>query len=413
MNLVILASQVSPYHNARFVGATRHFDTVHVVSTANAGDFPEFLAKSLGEYALHRLFDGREAYTAAANDMQRRMSPEDIVDKPRALPPVERGARLKALREKLSPGIEIRGELEPSDALVDKFVSMQEAGVLRYISWEYLTQRHLDIRGKKKVPGIDLDNDMRLRVAEVAKEETVDNTTDLKLVEALQRRGAALEIANLMSFSQHQKLIALYRREYARDPLPDFHQVSWAQIQRADEEVFVRFAEETRDGLPLGSDGRLALDKLVDDVLKEHRITACLAPKQKPVARPDASSQHGGGGASRSGGGGGDKRMANELNQLKAQVKKLKAQGPSGKGQGKGPKGGGKSPKGGSKGKMPSELVGLNSHFNGKPICYAYNCASGCLRSVDNLGSCGRGQHVCARCGGNHPAHYQNCPKRG
>lgn len=65
MRLVILTSQVSHYHNARFVGATNDFKDLHVISAANAGDFPEFLAGSFGEYTLHRLYDGRQEYASA------------------------------------------------------------------------------------------------------------------------------------------------------------------------------------------------------------------------------------------------------------------------------------------------------------------------------------------------------------
>lgn len=66
MKLVIFTAQVSPYHNARYVAATKYFNEVHVVSSVNAGDFSEFLATSLGDYTLHRLYVGRGEYTAAA-----------------------------------------------------------------------------------------------------------------------------------------------------------------------------------------------------------------------------------------------------------------------------------------------------------------------------------------------------------
>jgi glycosyltransferase involved in cell wall biosynthesis len=66
MRLAILTLQISPYHNARYVSAARHFDDVHVVSNLNAGDFTEFIAKDLGSYAVHRTFEGQEAYAAAA-----------------------------------------------------------------------------------------------------------------------------------------------------------------------------------------------------------------------------------------------------------------------------------------------------------------------------------------------------------
>lgn len=65
MKLVIFTTQVSSYHNARYVGATKHIDDVHVISSVNAGDFPELLAKSIGKYTLHKLYNGREEYAAA------------------------------------------------------------------------------------------------------------------------------------------------------------------------------------------------------------------------------------------------------------------------------------------------------------------------------------------------------------
>lgn len=65
MRLLILTLQVSPYHDARYVGALRYFEEVDVLSTVNAGDFDEFVAQSTGRYTLHRLYGGREAYQAA------------------------------------------------------------------------------------------------------------------------------------------------------------------------------------------------------------------------------------------------------------------------------------------------------------------------------------------------------------
>jgi glycosyltransferase involved in cell wall biosynthesis len=122
LNLVIFASQVSPYHNARFVGATKHFDKVHVVSTMNAGDFPEFLAKSLGEYSLHRLFDGHEAYAAAAVSGALSQSVRDILDRlqPDAIAAAgwtapESLAALEYGREKFVPTV-VMSESQADDA---------------------------------------------------------------------------------------------------------------------------------------------------------------------------------------------------------------------------------------------------------------------------------------------------------
>ena len=65
MKLAVLTAQISPYHNARFVGAAKEFDEVHVVSSVNDGDFPEFLATSLGDYKIHFICDGRKDYKEA------------------------------------------------------------------------------------------------------------------------------------------------------------------------------------------------------------------------------------------------------------------------------------------------------------------------------------------------------------
>lgn len=66
MRLVILTLQISPYHNARYVGASRLFPDLHVVSTMNSGDFSEFITDDVGTYSVHRLYEGRQCYTAAA-----------------------------------------------------------------------------------------------------------------------------------------------------------------------------------------------------------------------------------------------------------------------------------------------------------------------------------------------------------
>ena len=73
-----------------------------------------------------------EAYSAAAQDIGRRLSPDAPEDKPaKTLPPEERVARLNALKARVEPGIKVLGELEPSNALVDKYVDMREREQLR------------------------------------------------------------------------------------------------------------------------------------------------------------------------------------------------------------------------------------------------------------------------------------------
>ena len=85
--------------------------------------------------------------------------------------------------------------------------------------------------------------------------------------------------------------------------------------------------------------------------------------------------------------------------------------GACGKGSGKGGRG-----KGADKQKkdrdrrLPKELIGFSSSYNGKPVCFAYNL-DGCNQTVNGVNECGKGLHVCMRCGGNHSQRYRQCPK--
>ena len=97
--------------------------------------------KALKPAIRHLYFD---AYTMVAADSARRLNSDPEPERPRNLPPQERAERLARLKEKVKP-IKVLGETEPSDTLVDKFCTMQENGILRYVPWEDITRRDLEI----------------------------------------------------------------------------------------------------------------------------------------------------------------------------------------------------------------------------------------------------------------------------
>ena len=355
--------------------------------------------------AVRRLY--YECYGAAGADLHRRMAPEAEQEKPRQLPKEERAARLQALKVKLGSGFDIEGETEPSDLLVDKFVTMQEKGVLRYLQWDELTKWESEVKGEpKKDPYFALAG-KHLEYREAIEELTADTASDLKLLNALERRGVALELAQLMSYDVHKGIVKWFMREYNRAAAPGHAKITLLQIKNADEEIFVRLAAITRIGLQLAADGSLVLDGLVPDILKDTRVTTHLAQLQltNPALRnfsgePAASSGH-----SKAA----EKRFASELANLKAENKRLRnaASGQKGKGKGKDK---GKKSKGGKNyenSPMPRELWGLESKTgNGVPLCFGYNSRSGCKNAPEH-GGCSRGRHLCAikGCEGKHPAY--------
>ena len=212
-----------------------------------------------------------ESYSVAAVDMARRMSPDSEPEKPRQLPKEERASRLEDLRPKLGLGFEIEEETEPSDLLVDKLVTMQERGALKYVPWDELTKWGAEARAEpKKDPyfKISTDNYQRkfLELEEPTTEQVADTGTDLKLTNALARRGVAMELAHLMSYKVHDTMVKWYLREYARLPVPVYAKISLTQIRNTDEEIFVRLAALTRVGLQLAPDGSYPLDALLPGV---------------------------------------------------------------------------------------------------------------------------------------------------
>ena len=91
------------------------------------------------EHAVRRLFF--EAHAMAQADLSRRISnPDEEGKAPRKLPIEERGERWRLLKLEL-PNLNLRGDLEPSQALVDKFVDMEELNQVRYFKWEEYTKR--------------------------------------------------------------------------------------------------------------------------------------------------------------------------------------------------------------------------------------------------------------------------------
>ena len=353
--------------------------------------------------AVRRLY--WESYSRAAVDMHRRMSPEAETAITRQLPKEERGARLAALKAKLGVGFEVAEETEPSDLLVDKFVTMQERGVLKYLQWEELTKWDTEIRGEPKKDPYFRFVGKHLEYEEPLAGQTADTASDLKLANAFTRRGIALELAQLMSYTVHNGMVQMFLRGYARTAVAGHAEISLIQIKNADEEVFVRLAAKTRLGLNLGPGGVFPLDALLPDILKEQSVVTHLAPLQlsNPSTRMLTSEPSSSGGQSKA-----EKRYANDVASLKAENKRLKAANNNSKGKGKGKDKGKKGNKNNryDNGPMPRELWGLESKTpNGAPICFGYNPQSG-RQNASEHGGCRRGKHVCAKkgCGGQHPA---------
>ena len=209
-----------------------------------------------------------------------------------------------------------------------------------------------------------------------------------------------------MHFSVHELLIAWYFEEMDREPLDRYSGITLEQVKRCDREVWLRLGKLNQAGFqgrtwPLED---LPLDNHLKQVMVEHRVVSLLNPLPLPSG---SRSQHDNGESSK------NKRLTNELNQLRSQLKKSKTDStaPRRKNNDSVNKAGGKGT--GKKGRpppMPRELIGFSSVYEGQKLCFDYNLEKGCThKGVDG---CDRGIHRCMfpGCGDKHSV--VSCPMR-
>ena len=365
-----------------------------------------------------------ESYSIMASEMRNIVEAPPDSDRPRTLAGAERFDRLKVLKAKyngLGMEIELEPELEPADSVIDKFVTMQETGVLRYLRWDEIGSRIIEVRGKKRVPTIGVDADGIVRQTVVGSEAIADVSTALQLVHMFQRRGIAMHMARLMDYMVRQRLASFLVRHLNLPPLPNHSPVFMSRLARADEEIFVRMADMTREGLSLDLvTGEYPLNSLVPIITTETRITMLLNPIPHGAGKNSAGSSMDhlvsglGDPKKQKRALQEDKAKDNKIRKLEAALAAANKSGNKGGGKGKDKgKGQGKD-KGKRSVSMPPDLRGMESRFQDRPICFDFNLRHGCRLAVGPDGACQKGMHVCAQrgCAGNHAATSSTCPKR-
>ena len=378
-----------------------------VITQTTSGDVPDDRMP-----VIRRLF--YEAYTLYSSEMKDRVDRRDE-DQPRKLAGPERQYRRKEQSLRLS-GLELRGELEPSHALVDLVQSMADENTLKYVRWEQCSKR------EQEIMGIRLDPiwrpDARGVVRETFETEALraDTSTDLLLSNALRRRSLAFDQCNLCRYDTMEAWSTTLMNAYMRSPPRGFKRVSLEQLQAADIELFRCLMEATGDGIRPTADGRQPIQDLLPELTKSSEVRLFLMPLQSAGGGLD----QGGNGASKRKTDNDDQgdRFSKVLARIEGRLQKIEGRGGNSGGGGSSSSSSGKNKgkgKGKNKGKngkffqMPAELRSLKpSGPNGRGRCFAFNL-EGCS-SAEPGGSCEKGEHVCMRCGGNHS--QRNCPKK-
>ena len=167
-----------------------------------------------------------ESYTLAAADMQQRLERKDD-SVPRKLATAERAARYHDQVRRLA-GIDMSGELEPSNALIDLVYHMTEEDQLRYVRWEECTKRDQELMGIKSDPVWKPDSSGLIRETKVQAELQAETDTDLKLRLALQRRSLAFDQARLCDYNTFERWTQVIWRPTPRSHQMDTSKSRWS-----------------------------------------------------------------------------------------------------------------------------------------------------------------------------------------
>ena len=207
---------------------------------------------------------------------------------PRKLSVPERSERFEVVSKRLV-GLSIRNRLEPADSLVDSFVSQYEQDRLLFVPWERLVSKEQEAStGAKREPVFSLDSSGKLR-SETKVEVRADTSTELLLQMALQRRGIAMEMANILDYHVHHKWVE--RLLSARlDAPPSTHSLpTLDQCQQADRKLWQLLGEATRSGIQLRAGGR-PLDNIFEQTWQSPEVLHLLQPMPRSSGST-ASSQ--------------------------------------------------------------------------------------------------------------------------
>ena len=352
------------------------------------------------EHAARRLFT--ECHIMCTSETQRMMArPDEEGKAPRKLPIEERGQRWDDM-EKEFPLLNLEGQLEPSHALVDKYVEMEERNELTFLKWEEFTMRDQEERGVKKLALWAEDGGHLVRYYKDI--EIFHQSEDrMDLWFALQRRGLSMQVGRLLSFPVHQKLIDYYFAEMGTEPIdPErFAKIKLTQVFNADRQIFILMGKATKKGFKhLGNIAakEYPLDKIFETARSHPKVVQLMLPH--PIASGSSQTQE-----PRNE----KKRPAadnQQINQLMQKIKKLEQANAKGKGDqsGKGYGNGKDKNKGKGKGNgghakkdrginMPKELIGMLPNIQGQKLCFLYNMKQGC--KVSGQDGCDKGAHLC------------------
>ena len=308
-----------------------------------------------------------EAVTMVVAHLKTNVAVDAGAEGGRKLPPVEKVARLNDQQARLK-GLTIKGELQPSYALIDIIAGIHDSGSIVWVPPSKCTKRDSEVQQSlKERPATLTVEQQTLRLTAGEPKIKADTSNELLMQWALQRRGLAFDQCRLISNDVHERWVQSLLMQLTRDVPSGYSKVHMEQVLRADKELFTLMAQEHSGPFVNGPKGELPLDILMMQLATDPRVTIHVLPLPASTSRVSASSS-----VEDSGRKQGPPKPLQPKKKARASAK--------------------------AKANCPDELKPYHQFDdNGQPICWSFNMAKGCSEETKD-GRCKKGMHICIKC---------------
>ena len=108
--------------------------------------------------------------------------------------------------ERVQGAFDLEGEHDVSNAIIEKLIQMSEDNTVRYVALQDCTARVQEVLNERRDERVAQGLKGYFRTVSRPAGIEADTCSDLRLHQCLTRRGLALDMAGLMSFTVHEKL---------------------------------------------------------------------------------------------------------------------------------------------------------------------------------------------------------------
>ena len=197
-------------------------------------------------------------------------------DAPRRLTPEERSSRVAAVKTRLGSW-PLGGQFEPSHRLIDVCSAMVRDQVIRHIAPLMCSSREAEITSTKRDPHLITLEDNTLKVRAKQASVRVDVSTDLRLYQAVSRRGLALGVAGVCSYEVHERCMRTLFDHLHRQPPPQYVAPGAEHFLRADRELWKLVSEKVGHDVSSAT-GSAQVDKALEESLSHMNVVFHMMP---------------------------------------------------------------------------------------------------------------------------------------